>query len=228
MIFYSHVIKFCSCLINIHTVLNLIYPINSAIKDQVVNRNICAIFDIDHAWRVSDIFSGDCFSITVDCDVLRNGQDALGICFTISINDSIFYYSNNVVSLCCLNSIFQGCIWCCTNKSFHFTGCCIFKRITVDGRIYHCNILAYDAYVTVKNSKITICITICISVCHFTSNITVVNNNTTIGAIRYITSNSRIVDTHITAGPIDNIAGYCAAVKIKISIATVMSRGTLS
>ena len=190
-----------------------------SIKDQVVDCNICVTFNINHARRTINILSRDGFAIAINRDVLFNGQDTLRVPFITCVNNSIFYYSNNVVSLCCLNSIFQGCIWCCTNKSFHITGCCIWNRITVYSGIYHCNILAFAAYVTVKNSKITIFI----SVCHFTSNIAVVNNNTTIGAIRYVTSNSRIVDTHITAGPIDNIAGYCAAVNTKISITTVIS-----
>lgn len=205
--------------------LNLIFVINSTIKDQIVDRDICTILYINHAWRATDLFSSDCFSVTIDRNIFTlDRQDTIIISFASCVNDSIFHQGNNIAILRGSNSIFQGFIWCCTNKSFHFTGCCIFNRSTVYSGIYHCNIFVFATYVTVKNSKITICT----SVCHCTGNIAVVNNNTTIGAIRYFTSNSRIVDTHITAGLIDNIAGYCAAVKIKIGITAVMSSGTLS
>ena len=220
MIFYSYIVKHCSCLINIDAMLNHSFPINGTIKDQIVDRNICTILYIDHAWRAIDIFSSDGFPVTIDRDIfILDRQDTIIISFAICVNDSIFHQGNNITILCCPNSIFQGCIWCCTNKSFHFIGCCIFNWSTILSGIYHCNICTFFAYVTVKNSKITIFT----SVCHFSGNIAIVNNNTTIGAIRYVTSNNRIVDTHITAGPIDNIAGYCAAVKIKIGITAIRS-----
>ena len=225
MIFYSYIVKRCSCLINIDAMLNRSFPTNGTIKDQIVDRNICTILYINHARRATDLFSSDCFSVTIDRNIFTlDRQDTIIISFASCVNDSIFHQGNNIAILRGSNSIFQGSIWCCTNKSFNLISCGIFNRSTVDGRIYHCNIFVFATYVTVKNSKITIFT----SVCHCTGNIAVVNNNTTIGAIRYFTSNSRIFNTHVAARPIDNIAGYCAAVKIKISITTVMSSGTLS
>ena len=224
MIFYNYIVKRCSCLIDIHTMLNCCSSINSTIKDQIVDRDICTILYINHAWRAIDIFSSDCFSVTIDRNIFTlDRQDTIIIYFASCVNDSIFHQGNNIAIFRCLNSSFQSFVWRCTNISFNLISCGIFNRSTVDGRIYHCNIFVCATYVTVKNSKITIR-----SIIYGTLNVTVIHQNTSARAVGNIASNIRIFNTHVAARLIDDIASYCAAVKIKISITTVLSSGTWS
>lgn len=200
--------------------LNLIFVINSTIKDQIVDRDICTILYINHAWRATDLFSSDCFSVTIDRNIFTlDRQDTIIIFFASCVNDSIFHQGNNIAILRGSNSCFQSFIWSCTNKSFNLISCCIFSRSTVDGRIYHCNIAKFAANITIENGKIPV--SICVA--YSTSNVTVIHQNASVRAVGNIASNIRIFNTHVAARLIDNIAGYCAAVKIKISITTVLS-----
>lgn len=220
MIFYSYIVKRCSCLIDIHTMLNCCSSINSTIKDQIVDRDICTILYINHARCAINFLSRDGFAIAINRDIFTlDRQDTIIISFASCVNDSIFHQGNNIAILRGSNSIFQGSIWSCTNKSFNLISCGIFNRSTVDGRIYHCNISTFASNITIENGKIPV--SICVA--YSTSNITVIHQNTSARAVGNIPGNSGILNAHITNRLVNNITIHSTIVEVKIGITTVGS-----
>ena len=180
---------------------------------------------IDCSIIVKSSTSCDRFTITIKCDVRKNINHTLADQRTVSsVDGNIFKQLNSFAIFRCSNSCFQSFIWSCTNKSFNLISCCIFSRSTVDGRIYHCNIVRFAANITIENGKIPV--STCVA--YSTSNITVIHQNTSARAVGNISSNTRFFNNHVAARPIDDITIYSTIVEVKVGIAAVRSRCAVS